>query len=152
MRNLQRRARETGFTLIEIMIGFAIGVVGVLVMFQTVAVWNKHSQTTMAGGDADVAGTLAIFNLERDLRLGGFGFGTADVPIMGCTVEGTDTATARTLSFPLTPIEIVEHTDGSDEINVLHGSSAFFVSGERVISSTATSKSLARRNGFKQGD
>ena len=48
-----------------------IGVIGILAIFQTVAVWNKHSQTTTSGGDAQIAGTLALFNLERDLKQAG---------------------------------------------------------------------------------
>ena len=153
MNPLARQSRQLGFTLIEIMVGCVIGVVGLLVIFQTLSVWNRHTQTTMTGGEADVAGSLAIFNIERDLRLGGYGFGTADPATMGCAVSGTDTSSSRAFTFALSPIEIVVGAGGApDQINVLYGNSAFFATGEHVISSTATTKFLTRRNGFKQGD
>ncbi len=153
MQPLVSGSRQLGFTLIEIMVGCVIGVVGLLVIFQTLAVWNRHTQTAMTGGEADVAGSLAIFNIDRDLRLGGYGFNTADPATMGCAVSGTDTSSARAFTFALSPIEIVVGAGGApDQINVLYGNSAFFATGEQVISSTATTKSLAHRNGFKQGD
>lgn len=153
MRTASRTARQGGFTLIEIMVGCAISVVGLLVIFQTLAVWNKHSQSTTAGSDADVAGTLAIFNIDRDLRVGGYGIGTADTTLMGCPVALTDVVTVRAFSFTMAPVLITVGAGGApDSINVLYGSSSFFTSNERVISSTGTSNFLERRNGFKQGD
>jgi type IV pilus assembly protein PilW len=145
---------QRGFTLIEIMVGCAISVVGLLVIFQTIAVWNRHSQTTMSGGDADVGGTLAIFNVERDIRLAGMGIGTATPALMGCPVAFTDSSGGgRAFTFPMSPVNITLGAGGApDKIDVLYGNSAFFTAGERVISATPTSEFLARRNGFKAGD
>jgi type IV pilus assembly protein PilW len=80
------RRRERGISLVEILIGVTIGVIGILAIFQTVAVWNKHAQTTTSGGDAQIAGTLALFNLERDLKQAGHGFSRAPLQVMGCPV------------------------------------------------------------------
>ena len=142
---------QRGLSLIEILVGVAIGIIGLLAIFQTVAVWNKHTQTTSAGGDAQVAGTLALFNIERDLKLAGYGFGGADTTVSGCTVQADDAG--RAFTFPLSPVEITEGAGGApDEIRVLHGNSSFFVTPERFTASTSDSKYLARRNGFKPGD
>ena len=143
---------QRGLSLIEILVGVAIGIIGLLAIFQTVAVWNKHTQTTSAGSDAQVAGTLALFNIERDLKLAGFGFGGADATVAGCTVQADDAG--RSFTFPFTPIEIIRVGAGGapDVIRVLHGNSSFFVTPERFTASTSDSKYLARRNGFKPGD
>jgi type IV pilus assembly protein PilW len=145
---------QRGFTLVEVMVGCVISVVGLLVIFQTIAVWNRHSQTTMSGGDADVAGTLAIFNVERYIRLAGMGIGTATPILMGCPVSFTDTSGGgRAFTFPMTPVSITVGAGGApDTVDVLYGNSAFFTAGERVISATPTTEFLARRNGFKAGD
>ncbi len=144
---------QRGLSLIEILVGVAIGLIGVLAIFQTVAIWDRHTQTTSSGGDAQVAGTLALFNIERDIRQSGHGFGEAPLPVMGCVVSAFDTGGRGAFSFPLRPIDIVVGTAGSpDRINIVSGNSAFFVEGQDFLSSTATSKTLRRRGGFKQGD
>jgi prepilin-type N-terminal cleavage/methylation domain len=85
------RRHSRGFTLVEIMVGVAIGLIGILAIFQAVAIWSRHTAATTSGGDAQVAGTLALFNIERDLKQAGHGFGRAPGPIMGCVVAATDT-------------------------------------------------------------
>jgi type IV pilus assembly protein PilW len=56
-------AAARGMSLVELMVGVAIGLIGLLVIFKTVAIWDSHTRTTTSGGDADTAGTLALFNL-----------------------------------------------------------------------------------------
>lgn len=144
---------QRGLSLVELMVGVAIGMIGVLVIFQTLAVWDKHTQTTSAGSDAQVAGTLAMYSLERDLKLGGFGFGTATPPDMGCRVAGTAINPPAILQFPLEPVTINRDPGGGpDTIDVLHGNSAFFVTRDTFTNATATTLRVTRRGGFMAGD
>ena len=85
-----RRRSSDGLSLIEVLVGIAIGLIGIVAIFQAVAVFNQHTQSTSSGGDAQVAGTLALFNIERDLKQAGHGFGKAGTPVMGCLVAVTD--------------------------------------------------------------
>lgn len=150
-----------GFSLVEILVGVAIGVVGMLVIFKTIATWDTHTRSTTAGSDAQSAGALAMFNVERDIKQAGMGFmgiGPALPPpapplsSLGCAVSGVDTQTGRNLAFNMVPVEIVLNAGQPDTLNVLYGNSPFFVSEERFTASTATTKTLDRRNGFKTGD
>ena len=144
---------QRGLSLIEILVGVVIGLVGVLAIFQTVAIWDRHTQTTSSGGDAQVAGTLGLFNIERDFKQSGHGFSEAPMPVMGCDVRAFDNLSARAFNFPLRPIDIVVGAAGApDQINVVSGSSSFFVEGQDFLSSSPTSKTLRRRGGFKPGD
>ena len=146
-------APQRGISLIEILVGVAIGLIGVLAIFQTVAIWDRHTQTTTSGGDAQVAGTLALFNIERDFKQSGHGFGGAPLPVMGCNVNAFDNTGRGAFNFPLRPIDIVVGALGAaDTINVVSGNSSFFVEGQDFLSSTPTAKTLRRRGGFKQGD
>lgn len=146
-------APQRGISLIEILVGVAIGLIGVLAIFQTVAIWDRHTQTTTSGGDAQVAGTLALFNIERDFKQSGHGFGEAPLPVMGCNVNAFDNTGRGAFNFPLRPIDIVVGALGAaDTINVVSGNSSFFVEGQDFLSSTPTAKTLRRRGGFKQGD
>jgi type IV pilus assembly protein PilW len=148
-----RYRRHRGFSLVEVLVGIVIGMVGVLVIFQTVSIWDSHVRTTKAGGDAQSAGTLALFSIERDLRLAGMGFGKAGGDVMGCVVHAHDTGDGRAFDFNLFPMHIEVGADGApDEIRILYGNSSFYVSEETFTASTASTKKLARRNGFRRGD
>ena len=146
-------SRSRGFTLIEVLVGIAIGMIGVLVMYKTITLFDARTRATVGGGDAQVAGAIATYTLERDLKLGGMGFGQAEAWDMGCTVYGNDGATPIP-GFPLMPVQIVDN-DGAglpDEIRVLYGNSPFFPLKQEYTGSTATSKRTRSRNGFKPGD
>ena len=151
--DVSRLRRAGGFSLIELLVGIVIGLVGILVMFQMYALWDAHTRSTTAGGDAQVGGTLAMFNLERDLRPAGMGFGTATPPFMGCTVQFDDTATGRSITFPLAPVVITPGAGGAaDTISIFYGDSSFYASRAVLVGSTATTKTLNRRGGFRTGD
>jgi type IV pilus assembly protein PilW len=131
------------------MVGVAIGLIGIVAIFQAVTVWTKHTQTTGSGGDAQISGTLALFNIERDLREAGHGFGQAATGIMGCNVQTTVPGVVN-----MRPVEIVASgpAGSPDAINVFYGDSSFFTDEGSFIDSTATTKKLPRRGGFRMGD
>jgi type IV pilus assembly protein PilW len=146
---LPPRRRSRGVTLVEIMVGVAIGLIGTVAIFQAVAAWTRHTQTSSAGGDAQVAGTLALFNIERDVKAAGHGFGTAIAPVMGCAVVSVLAGPP----FNLRPIDIQQGAAGApDTISILYGNSPFYVGEGTFTSSTATTKTLGRRPGFHPGD
>ncbi|MEO7339217.1 MAG: PilW family protein, partial [Caldimonas sp.] len=150
---LSRRRLSAGLSLVEILVGVAIGLIGIVAIFQAVAVWTKHTQTTSSGGDAQVAGTLALFSIERDLKQAGHGFGRAAAPVMGCQVAATDTTPPRAFPFGLRAVEIAASAGGApDRISMLAGDSSFYVEEQTFTDSTATTKKLRRRGGFKRGD
>jgi type IV pilus assembly protein PilW len=157
--------RQQGFGLIEILVGVVIGVVGILIMFQTLAVWEGRNRTASTGNDAQVTGSLAMFSLERDLKLAGLGFGSASgaAPmVMGCNVAATDTlgGVERIFNFNLVPVEIVQDAGGGpDRIRVLYGNSAYLnvTNGDprNFVSATAFTTTLDEtrtRIGFHAGD
>ncbi|MEO8311455.1 MAG: PilW family protein [Caldimonas sp.] len=147
------RRRASGLSLVEILVGVAIGLIGIVAIFQAVAVWSKHTQTTSAGGDAQVAGTLALFNIERDLKQAGHGFAKAVSPVLGCNVAATDNAPLRNFNFGLRPVAIAASAGGApDTISVLYGDSSFYGAEGSFTDSSATTKKLRRRAGFKAGD
>ena len=154
----QRQRRARGFSLVEILVGVAIGIVGMLVIFKTIATWDTHTRSTAAGSDAQTTGSLAMFNLERDIKQAGQGFMgigfVAGVPpsALGCVVSGFDTQSGLALNFNMVPVRIGLAPGLPDTITVLYGNSPYFVSEEKYTGSTGTTKTLDRRNGFRMGD
>jgi len=144
--------RQRGFGLIEILVGVTIGVVGVLVMFQTLAAWTARASSTDSGGDAQITGALAMFSLERDIRLAGIGFGAARPANMGCTVSANFGGTA--FNFPLAAVVIAQGANGApDTVTVLHGNSPALVVGRGYTASSDDSKRVETwRSGFHEGD
>mgnify|MGYP001436738538 FL=1 len=71
-----RRAihRQAGFSLVELMIGMVIALIGTIVIFQVFAFNESYKRTTTAAGDAQQSGSFSTYMLERTLRLGGAGF------------------------------------------------------------------------------
>ena len=81
------RLPERGMSLIEILVGIVIGMLGILVIFSVLAVAEGRKRTTTAGTDAQMAGAVALFSLERDVKQAGYGFGT---PIPAAMKPGHD--------------------------------------------------------------
>jgi type IV pilus assembly protein PilW len=108
----QRRIRRSGgFSLVEIMVGVAIGLIGALVMMQVSAIFEGRKRTTTSGTDAQTNGAVALFTVERDLRKAGYGISVPDA--IGCTVNRYfATSAPRQSTFVLTPVMIAKGANG----------------------------------------
>ena len=78
------RRAAAGFTLVEIMVGMVIGMLGLIIMMQVFSLSEGQKRTTTGGGDAQSNGAIALFGLQRDLRQAGFG--VSDPNLLGCSV------------------------------------------------------------------
>lgn len=105
-----------GFTLVELMVSVVIGLLTTLVIAEVLAFSEGQKRTTTAGSDAQINGAQAIFTLQRDIKMAGYGFASTPT-ILGCPLyakyNGADIATgAGTPLFPTTlaPV-IIDATD-----------------------------------------
>lgn len=160
MRITSSRRSFAGFTLVEVLVGMAVALIGMVLMFQSMRVWEGRKRTTAAGSDAQIAGSIALFSLERDARMAGYGFGNAQA--MNCTVTVFDSTRPApgTFTFPLAPVLITDGAAGApDTVTVFYGS------GETMSSSQTfdnlnpppavpndVSKRVNTRTGLRQGD
>jgi type IV pilus assembly protein PilW len=118
-----------GLSLIEILVGLVIGMIGIVVIFQVLAVSEDRKRTTVQGSDSQSAGSIALYSLQRDVQHGGYGFGGADTKEIGCLVSAYNSARAtQNFTFRLYPIEIVQGAAGApDAIRVLWGNANYAV-------------------------
>lgn len=143
--------RMQGFTIIEIMIGLAIGLLTLLAIYKLFSTSEGRRRTTAAVSQAQTAGALALFAIERDIRSAGLGFAGMDPVYLGCAVQaykrtGRDPAQ---YTFPLLPVQIVN----GNELRVLTGSSANMFIGARYSASASGVFTMERSNaGFQAGD
>jgi len=104
-KNSAPRVRSRGMSLVELLVAAAIGIIASLAIFQVFAVFEGQKRTTTSGGEAQTNGTLALFTVEREVRLSGYGFNAAD--LVGCTAQGWDQLTSAALTpWTLAPVVI----------------------------------------------
>lgn len=140
-----------GFTLVEVLVGMAVALIGMVMMFQAVQVWEGRKRTTAAGSDAQVSGSIGMFSLERDLKMAGYGFGNATA--MNCTASAFDSMRPApgTFSFAMVPVLITDGAAGAaDTLTVLYGSGATMSSSQSF--DNLNPPPTVANNGFKRAN
>lgn len=79
------RRRSAGFGLVEIMVAMVIGMFGVLIMMQVLSVSEEQKRTTTSGNDAMNEGVQALYTLQSELRMAGYGI--TDPLLLGCSLQ-----------------------------------------------------------------
>lgn len=153
------RAGQAGLSLVEIMVGVLIGMIGIIVIFQMLATSEERKRSATAGSDVQVSGIIGLTSLERDVREAGYGFSSAAydtgiTPVMGCTVNAYDTGRpTAAYTYRLTPIQITQGAGAaSDTIIVLRGSGGTFPAAHVFTESSDTSKKTRGRAGISPRD
>lgn len=75
-----------GFTLIELMVGLAIGLIATLAMVSVMINSEEQKRTTTGGMDAQVNGALALTAMTREIEKAGYGF-SSNPAIIGCALQ-----------------------------------------------------------------
>ena len=151
------RLREGGLSLVEILVGLLIGMIGMVVIFQVLTVSEQRRRTATFGSEAQTAGAIGLYTLQREVQLAGYGFGAADPAQTGCSVAAFDATrpSGQSFNFVLAPAVITQGASGApDSITVLSGNSSRIVAQRAFTASTATTKTMETggRSGFAIGD
>jgi type IV pilus assembly protein PilW len=76
------RARQTGMSLVEVLVAVAIGLIGILIITQVYLTSDNFNRSNLGEGGAQTNGLIALYNIERDIR--NAGYGVADASALGC--------------------------------------------------------------------
>jgi type IV pilus assembly protein PilW len=125
--------KQGGLSLIEIMVGMAVGLVGTVAIMQVYAVNEEMKRTTVSTGEAQLNGTLALFSMERDLRMAGWGMSDSQGLALGCTsMHWAQNGVAQAVrSF--VPASLNNKDDAPDELSVIYGTDS-----QRMLPTTLT--------------
>lgn len=82
MRTRPALSRQRGLSLAEIMVAVAIGMIGILIITQAYLTSDKFNRATLGEGGAQTNGLIALFTVERDARLSGYGIASSGA--LGC--------------------------------------------------------------------
>lgn len=163
MRRLHSRA--SGFSLVEMMVAMAIGLIGVIIIFQVFEASEGVRRSTASGGDAQQNGAIALYLIERDLRNAGMGFN--DTAFAPCNLTGYDADRVPTnfptapATIPLVPVLITPGAAATlpDQVTVVYGSQSQVAASTDLVQnmppapagSTAAMR-VRNRYGFRTGD
>lgn len=116
--------KQAGFTLIELMVGMAIGLFLVLVITQVMGVFESRNRATMGSADAQTNGGIALYTIGRDLQMAGFSLLPEDSSALECTTLTIGVAGISGIS----PVSIVNGVAGtgvsaSDTLTIRYGNS-----------------------------
>lgn len=124
------RSIQVGVTLVELMVGMAVALIATLVITQMYATFEGQKRTSAAGSDAQENGLAAMFSLERDIRMAGYGL--TSKPLMSCTTiysgyvdpdVGVIQPAPGFSNTALMPVRITEGGANPDGIELLSSSS-----------------------------
>lgn len=127
--------RQAGISLIEMMVGLAIGMLAVLVIYQTFAVSEGVKRQTISAGDAQQTGLLASYLLGNELGNAGNGLMNNLVELTSCPDTGDITTTMRPVSVVITP---GGSDDAPDSVVVNYATPKTLASGALFTASAAT--------------
>lgn len=148
------RRRERGFTLIELMVGVVIALLSTLVVAQTLLLSEGQKRSTTHGTDAQVNGALALFTLQREVQMAGYGLGGAAASL-GCPIRAKFNNVNVSID-ELVPVKIVNGTDGApDTVRILSSSKQNFSLPTQVVvnhPATAANFFVNTTLGISEGD
>lgn len=129
---------ERGFSLVELMVGVAVGLIGIAIITHLYLQNEKYKRSTTGAGTAQVNGAIALYTMERDVRMAGFGINHSGA--LGCSCAGAGCSPIQyyyngSYSSPpgaggtlppltLAPVVITSTAGTPDSITLLYGNDA----------------------------
>jgi len=124
-----------GFSLVEIMVGMVIGMLGIIAMMQVFALAEGQKRSTTSGGDAQNSGAIALYGLQRDIRQAGYGI--SELRLIGCNVLLRTGVTLNVMA-PLTinHAAIPAGDSNTDTLLVVYGNTNGTTQGDGIIAAS----------------
>lgn len=130
------RHRASGFSLVEIMVGMVIGLLGILVIMQVFSVSEARKRTTTSGDDAQNNGAIALYGLQRDIQQSGYGI--SSYHLIGCNVQLRTGVTLNTIApVTINHASIPAGDANTDTLLVVYGTSNGATEGDGITSQPA---------------
>jgi type IV pilus assembly protein PilW len=124
---------QSGFSLVEIMVGLGIGLLATVVIIQVLSVFEAQRRTTTGTADAQTSGGIALYTIGRELQMAGYPLMPVTDSALECTtltVNGTVDTVPPTQYVRLSPVTIANGVaaagvSASDAITIRYGTAPF---------------------------
>jgi type IV pilus assembly protein PilW len=121
--SVRQISSQRGVGLVELMVAMVIGLFTTLVVMQVFSVFEGNKRTTTSGADAQTNGTIALYNIKRQIAMAGFGlptFSTKNPPLL---CSDPNMATGGVNLFPVAIVDGGSAAGASDTVSIRIGSS-----------------------------
>lgn len=120
-----KKLKQAGFSLVELMVGLVIGLLATLAIMQVFSAFEGQKRTTSGTADAQTSGSIALYTLQRDLQLAGFGlplYDEANMPLK-CNTPAYPVVdhdnNAVTPNINMSAVDIIDGTNATDSDTVI---------------------------------
>lgn len=155
------RNRQYGLSLVELMVAVLIGLVGILAMTQAYIMSDQFNRSTTGEGSAQTGGLVALYTMERDFRMAGYGI--ANSTALGCgaidwyydpNYSATITTGSPLPTLTLAPVVITSSGTNPHSITVMFSTSAERLMPTQITTFNAKSSEITVDgvSGFRTND
>ena len=146
------RTRSTGFTLIELMVGMALGLLSVIIITQVMSLFEAQRRTTTGSADAQTNGGIALFSIARDLQLAGFGLPPSSASGLECTTLTSSIAGVTSLAPISASDGVAGANPASDTITLRYASSQTGGANSQITSMSGNDATVGSTVGCNVND
>jgi type IV pilus assembly protein PilW len=134
------RRRMAGLSLLEVMVAMMIGLIGIVIITQVYLVNENYKRSTTSAGGAQTNGALALYSVEREMRMAGWGISWAGA--LGCSsiqwhyngaYSNPPQAGGTLPPLVVAPVVITDGGAGADTVTIMYGNNA-----ERMMPASLT--------------
>jgi len=68
-----RKSENSGFSLIELLVGFAIGLIASIAIIKVFSQFEQQRQATVGTADAQTNGSIGMYQIRRIVKNAGYG-------------------------------------------------------------------------------
>ena len=129
MKSQHAAPRQSGMSLVELMVAMLVGLIGIIIITHLYLTNEEYKRSTTGAGTAQVNGAVALYTMERDIRMAGFGLNHSGA--LGCSSvqyyrDGAYSsppgpAGGALPSLAFVPVLITETAGAADNITLLFG-------------------------------
>lgn len=129
------KSSARGFTLVELMVGLAIGMIATVIMVGVMMNAEEQKRTTTGGMDAQINGALALSAMTHEIEKAGYGF-TSNPAILGCPLQNAyQGGTLAGMPASLVPVVITQGLAGApDTVRAIASNKSSFSVPINVVS------------------
>src|SRR4051812_31720193 len=141
------RRPQAGFSLIELMVGLAIGLLAVIVIIQVMSVFDAQRRTTTGSADAQTNGGIALYSIAREMQMAGYPLlPTTDSPLECTTVTYGGTGITGITPVVITNGAVAAGVNPSDSITIRFGNTGMGGAATQITSVVNTDEAVVLSN------
>lgn len=133
------RFRQTGFSLIELMIAILLASITAIVVLNVLSNYQRRSVALVGRNDAQISAAVGIYAVEKEVRMAGAGLTLPNGQLCSVGVNISYDGDTVSNGAPLMPLRIIDGGTGPDSVEMIRSDSNFGVAPTRIVATMASS-------------